>query len=129
MTVFKITYVVDDKRLPDMLRSCSGHVYNLEVVPVPNAEVVPVVKAGPKPKLLTGPEKAQGNARTREQATGTRNFTAELGWPKGAQFRGKEVMGRCESMGLKKTSHWYVIMNELKAGRVKKVATGLYEVA
>jgi hypothetical protein len=125
MTVFKITYVVDDKRLPDMLRSCSGHVYNLEVVPVPNAEIVPAIKAGPKPKLLTGPDKT----KTREIATGTRNFTAELGWPKGAQFRGKEVMGRCESIGLKKTSHWYVIMNELKAGRIKKVSAGLYEVA
>jgi hypothetical protein len=116
--MFKISYIVDDKRLPDMLRGCSGHVYNLEVVPVANAE--PVATKG-KTKALPAP-------KVREIATGSRNFIRELGWEKGLQFRGKDVSVRLPSLGMKATSAWYVVMSELKAGRVKRVSPGLYEV-
>jgi hypothetical protein len=119
--MFKISYIVDDKRLPDMLRGCSGHVYNLEVVPVANAEPVPL-KGGPKPKALPAPKKV------REQYSGSRNFIRELGWEKGLQFRGKDVSARLPSLGMKDTSAWYVVLSELKAGRVKRVSQGLYEV-
>jgi hypothetical protein len=115
--MFKITYIVDDKRLPDMLRGCSGHVYNLEVVPVPNAE--PIATAKSRIKALPAP---------REVATGSRNFIQELGWEKGTQFRGADVAKLLPSLGMAKTSNWYVIVNEMKAGRIKKVSVGLYEV-
>jgi hypothetical protein len=116
--MFKITYIVDDKRLPDMLRGCSGHVYNLEVVLIPNAEPVSSVKS--RIKALPAPH--------REIATGSRNFVHELGWEKGTQLRMADVAKRLPSLGMKKTSGRYVLMNELKAGRVKKVSVGLYEV-
>jgi hypothetical protein len=117
--MFKITYIVDDKRLPDMLRGCSGHVYNLEVVPVPNAE--PVATAKSRIKALPAP-------KVQEKHTGSRNFIQELGWEKGTQFRGADVAKRLPSLGMAKTSHWYVMVSEMKAGRIKKVSVGLYEV-
>lgn len=122
--MFKITYIVDDKRLPDMLRSCAGHVYSLEVVPVANAEPVPptLKLRRDKPSALPAPKKV------REQYTGNRNFIQELGWEKGLQFRGNDVAKRLPSIGMKDTSSWYVIMSELKSGRVKRVSPGLYEV-
>jgi len=119
--MFKISYIVDDKRLPDMLRGCAGHVYSLEVVPVANAEPVPL-KGKPKTKALPAPKKV------REQYTGNRNFIQELGWEKGLQFRAADVSARLPSLGMNKTSSWYVTMSELKAGRVKRVSPGLYEV-
>lgn len=124
--MFKISYLVDDKKLPDMLRACAGHVYHLDVVPVANAEPVQITKAtGPKPKLLPAPKKTK---KVREVATGSRNFVKEFGWESGHQFRGKDVGKLLPSLGLLETSQWYAIVNEMKAGRVKKVATGLYEV-
>jgi hypothetical protein len=117
--MFKITYIVDDKRLPDMLRGCSGHVYNLEVVPVANAE--PIARPNARIKALPAP-------KVQEKHTGSRNFIQELGWKKGTQLRMADVAKRLPSLGMKKTSGWYVLMNELKAGRIKKVSQGLYEV-
>jgi hypothetical protein len=119
--MFKISYIVDDKRLPDMLRSCAGHVYSLEVVPVANAEPVPA-----KPKAST--TKALPAPKVREIATGKRNFIQELGWEKGLQFRGADVSKRLPSIGMNKTSHFYVIVNEMKANRIKRVGVGFYEV-
>ena len=119
--MFKISYIVDDKRLPDMLRSCAGHVYSLEVVPVANAEPVPV--KGTKVKALPKPA-----PKVREQYTGHRNFIQEFGWEKGLQFRGGDVSKRLPSIGMNKSSAWYVTMNELKANRIKRISPGLYEV-
>ncbi len=123
--MFKISYIVDDKKLPDMLRACAGHVYHLDVVPVANAE--PVKVSTPKPKLLAAPKTAIKKVRE-VQYSGKRNFTAEFGWQSGHQFRGKDVGQLLPKIGLLETSQWYVIMNELKAGRTKKVSQGLYEV-
>ena len=126
--MFKITYIVDDKKLPDMLRACAGHVYHLDVVPVANAEPVTVTKASPgRPKLLPAPKAAAKKLRE-IVASGRRNFTEEFGWQSGHQFRGKDVAKLLPSIGLLETSQWYVMMNELKAGRAKKVSSGLYEV-
>lgn len=121
--MFKISYLVDDKRLPDMLRACAGHVYSLDVVPVANAELP--VKAAPKPtapKLLAGPKKAV------EVSPGPRNFIQELEWSKGFQFRGGDIAKRCPALGLRVESRWYVITHELKNKRIKRVESGLYEV-
>lgn len=119
--MFKISYIVDDKRLPDMLRASAGHVYSLEVVPVTNAEPVSAPKT--HHKLLPAP-----TPKVKEVASGGRNFITELGWTKGRQFRGLDIAKRCPSLGLDVASRWYVITNELKYGRIKKLSLGLYEV-
>lgn len=119
--MFKISYIVDDKRLPDMLRASAGHVYSLEVVPVTNAEPVATPKS--HHKLLPAPA-----PKVKEVASGSRNFIKELGWKVGHQFHGKDLAKALPSIGLAKVSNWYVTMNEVKAGRVKRVGLGLYEV-
>lgn len=117
LLMFKITYLVDDKRLPDMLRSCSGSVFNLEVVPVSGAEPVK-------------PAKANGTSapRVQEANDGEKNFCRELGLAKGRQFRLKDVKQLMPRAGYKPLSAWYAITHEMKAKRVKRVGVGLYEV-
>lgn len=112
--MFKISYMVDDKRLPDMLRACSGSVYNLEVVPVANAE----------------PDtRANGSApRVREANDGEKNFCRELGYSRGHQFRAKDVARALPPLGYQSSSAWHAITHEMKHKRVKRVGIGLYEV-
>ena len=114
--MFKITYMVDDKRLPDMLRSCSGHVYNLEVVPVTNAEPV------------KGKTNGTSAPRVREANGNHKDYIGRIGWTAGHQFRSKDLAAVLPGLGMNKSSAWYVIATGIKDKTVKRVGVGLYEV-
>jgi hypothetical protein len=124
--MFKISCIVDDRRLPDVLRACSGKVYNLDVVPADADDVKP--SPLDKPKAADKTKGSKTKTKDREIATGNRNFIQELAWLPGHQFRGADIAKSCSYLGLKKSSNWYVMMNELKAGRIRRVSAGLYEV-
>jgi hypothetical protein len=126
--MFKISYTVDDKRLPEMIRATFDHVTDLKVTPMDAAPAATTlldkprshhkVKLSPPPqpkKVLGAPIK-------------NRNFIQDLGWKRGFKFGGNDVGKRCASLGLDTASRWYVIGNEVKHGRVKKIGLGRYEV-
>lgn len=124
--MFKISYLVDDKRLPEMIRATFDHVTNLQVVPL--GDVTPVItvdkpRSHHKVKLLSAPKKDK-----EAPTTGPRNFIQELGWEKGKQFGGEDVAKRCSSLNLDIASRWYVIGHEIKHKRVKKIGFGRYVV-
>jgi hypothetical protein len=124
--MFKISYIVDDKKLPEMIRATFDHVTSLKVVPLDHVETAaaPTPVRVVKRKLLPPPQA--------KKATGAppkhRNFIEELGWEKGRQFGGEDVAKRCGSLGLDIASRWYVIGNEVKHKRIRKVSLGRYVV-
>lgn len=109
--MFKISYLVDDKNLPEMIRATFDHVTDLKVTPMDAAPASTIPLDKP-----------------RVQATGKRNFMKEFGWTKGKQFRGSDIKKKLPSIGMTPSSNWYVTLNELEAKRIKRVSPGLYEV-
>lgn len=122
--MFKISYIVDDKRLPEMIRATFDHVTDLKVTPMDVAVAMPIDKprSSQKVKLLPAPKKAK------EASIGPRNFMQELGWDKGFKFESGEIAKRCPSIGIKTSSRFWVIIHELKHKRIKKVGYGRYVV-
>jgi hypothetical protein len=126
--MFKISYTVDDKRLPEMIRATFDHVTDLKVTPMDAAPAATTSLDKPrshhKVKLLPPPQPK----KVLGVPAKFRNFIQELGWEKGRQFGGEDVAKRCSSLGLDIASRWYVIGNEVKHKRVRKVSLGRYVV-
>lgn len=124
--MFKISYLVDDKRLPEMIRATFDHVTDLKVTPMDAAPVSTTILDKPRShrKALPAPSPQVEINHTMKG----RNFVQELGWKQGFQFGTKDVARRCRSLGLKESARWYVIAHEYKHHRTKKVGLGKYEV-
>lgn len=120
--MFKISYLVDDKRLPEMIRATFDHVTDLKVTPMDAAPAAttPLDKPRSHRKVLP--------ASSPKIMEGPRNFIQELGWKRGFKFGGNDVGKRCASLGFDVASRWHVIGHEVKHGRVKKIGLGRYEV-
>lgn len=123
--MFKISYLVDDKRLPEMIRATFDHVSDLKVTPMGAVPVATVIDK-PRPRLKALPAPAP-KVEINHTMKG-RNFIQELGWKKGFQFGAKDVAKRCRSLGVMVSARWYVIYHEHKHGRTKRIGLGKYEV-
>jgi hypothetical protein len=121
--MFKISYIVDDKKLPEMIRATFDHVTSLQVVPMDHVETATT----PTPVRVVKRKLLQAKKAT-DAPPKHRNFIEELGWEKGRQFGGEDVAKRCGSLGLDIASRWYVITNEVKHNRIRKVSLGRYVV-
>jgi hypothetical protein len=124
--MFKISYTVDDKRLPEMIRATFDHVTDLKVTPMDTAPSAVSLDKPRSHKAL--PDSAPSSKVEINHTMKGRNFIQELGWKKGFQFGTKDVAKRCTSLGLNVSARWYVIAHEYKYGRTKKIGLGRYEV-
>lgn len=123
--MFKISYLVDDRRLPEMIRATFDHVSDLKVTPMDAAPATTLIdKPRPRLKALPAPSPKVEINHTMKG----RNFIHELGWKKGFQFGTKDVAKRCRSLGLMVSARWYVMAHERKHGRTKRIGLGKYEV-
>lgn len=113
--MFRISFLVEDRKLPDVLRSLSGKVHNMEPPQVVTLEDDDVA-----------PPKTNGSSHVKRESGVARGRVDRLELPTG-KFTPLQLKARLPSVGWKESSVTYALLQLQKLKRIRKVRNGLYE--